>query len=67
VRALPLIFVAGLLTACGADGDPTYPRESVPPRTTVETNVGVGDSGVSGGTSVRTTTGPFTFGVGIGL
>lgn len=67
MRAIAFVMSAATLAGCGADGDPTFPKERVPPRTTVETTVGVGDSGVRGGTMARTTSGPFTFGVGIGL
>ncbi|QYX57377.1 hypothetical protein K1T73_02955 [Roseovarius sp. SCSIO 43702] len=67
MRAFGWIAAATFLAGCGADGDPEYPRERMPPSTTVETTVGVGNSGVHSGTRVTTRSGPFVFGVGIGL
>ena len=59
MKRLCAILALSVLAACGADGEPIQPS--------MNTNVGVGQNGVSASTGVTVRKGPFSVGWGLGL
>ena len=53
------ILALGVLTACGADGEPIQPS--------MNTNIGVGPGGVSGSTGLTLKKGNLSLGLGTGF
>ena len=53
------VLALGVLTACGADGEPVQPS--------MNANVGVGPGGVSGSTGLTLKKGNFSLGPGTGF